>query len=147
MTVDTVALKQRIDLQGLIERYTTLQGGPKEYYGPCPKCQGTDRFHFRPDKGWFCRKCVGDPSVSGWHDALDLVMLVHGVNFVEAYEMLSSGDLPALTPELIAEREARRQQEQAEQREKQEQRRTELDHSGAWQEYHQNLDKLNARYL
>lgn len=147
MAVDTAELKQRIDLQGVIEGYTTLSGGPKEFYGPCPKCGGTDRFHFLAGKGWFCRKCTGDPSVAGWHDAIDLVMLVHGVNFMTAYEMLSAGGLPELTAEELAEREARQRQSLAELEAEREKRRKELDDSRAWEVYHQNLDKLGGRYL
>jgi hypothetical protein len=144
---DTQELLQKIDLRSLVESYTQLQGGPKEFFGSCPKCGGNDRFHFRPDKGFFCRTCTGDPSSGGWHDALDFIQLVHGVNFIEAYEMLNGGSAFVLSPELIAERDARQAREDEERRAKQERQRAKLERSGAWAEYHANLEKLNAYYL
>lgn len=146
MAVNTAELLQKVDFRSLVESYTELHGGPVEFFGACPKCGGKDRFHCN-DRGFFCRKCTGDPSVGGWHDALDFIQLVHGVNFLEAYEMLNSGVALALSPEQIAEREQRRAEEDAERAQKQAQRRAQLDSSGAWEEYHANLEQLNAYYL
>lgn len=56
---------------GLIGRYTSVRGG-REWHGPCPFCQGADRFrihtdHTFPKWNWECRKC----GQKGWADQLN----------------------------------------------------------------------------
>jgi len=63
-----------------------------EYEGPCPKCQGTDRFTVKPD-GWFCRQCRPIDPKHGWHDALDYVMWMQGLSVSAAVEQLTGEKL------------------------------------------------------
>jgi putative DNA primase/helicase len=49
-------------------------------HGPCPMCEGRDRFRFDDKDGagtWFCTKC-------GAGDGVKLVMLKTGLDFKEA---------------------------------------------------------------
>ncbi|MEW6658019.1 MAG: primase-helicase zinc-binding domain-containing protein [Thermodesulfobacteriota bacterium] len=63
----------------MVRRVATTRGG--EYAGPCPFCQGTDRFRVWPEhKGgcWWCRQC----GRSG--DLIQYLRDVRGVGFKEA---------------------------------------------------------------
>ena len=88
MTIDTGAIKARVDLLDVIGRDTTLRrvagtrGG--EYAGPCPSCGGTDRFRVQPERGlWWCRLCR-----DRWADAIEYVIWRDGVSFREAVGIL-----------------------------------------------------------
>lgn len=82
-----------IDLLAVIGNDTTLRrvastnGG--EFAGPCPFCQGVDRFRVQPNhpggKGlWYCRGCGEER----WHDAIDYVRRRDGLSFREACDRL-----------------------------------------------------------
>ena len=80
------------DLLAIIGTDTTLKkvagtrGG--EWSGPCPFCNGTDRFHAHPNwKGgeWHCNQCSPDER---WHSVYDYVMKRDGLTFVEAKELI-----------------------------------------------------------
>src|ERR671933_455903 len=82
--IDTAAIKQRIDLLGLIGADT--RGG--EYAGPCPFCGGRDRFRVQPEKGrWWCRGCSDGPR---WQDAIAYVRRREGVGFAETCQRLGA---------------------------------------------------------
>jgi phage/plasmid primase-like uncharacterized protein len=56
---DITALKQSTDLRELAAQHTTLIAKTKtESAGPCPICQGTDRFVVQANR-WLCRHCTG----------------------------------------------------------------------------------------
>jgi DNA primase len=90
--IDTAAIKQRIDLLGLIGADTRLKkvamtsGG--EYAGPCPFCGGRDRFRVQPLRGrWWCRGCSDGPR---WQDAIAYVRQREGLGFAEACQRLGA---------------------------------------------------------
>lgn len=62
------------------KKVSMIHGG--EYHGPCPGCQGTDRFHVWPHQGehgtFWCRQC----GKSG--DAIEYLMTYEGKSFPEA---------------------------------------------------------------
>jgi DNA primase len=91
-TIDTVAIKGRVDLLGLIgtdtrlKRVAATRGG--EYAGACPWCGGQDRFRVQPERGrWWCRGCSDGPR---WQDAIAYVRQRDGVDFVEACRRLGA---------------------------------------------------------
>lgn len=143
MEINVQEIKQRVNLLDLISPDTTLRGGPIEYSGPCPRCEGTDRFHLHIDKGWFCRVCTGEPDgVTGhWHDELDYIQWRDGVDFIEAYQRLG-GDTRATAEEsarLLAERTARDQERREQEARRHEERRKALDQSQAWLDYYRSM--------
>jgi len=94
--IATTALKQKIDLMGLVSRYTKVQkvagihGG--EYAGPCPRCGGRDRFRVQPERGlWWCRQCSPNEH---WQDAIDFVMWMEGLSFKDACAKLDGEPIP-----------------------------------------------------
>jgi len=61
--------------------------------GSCPKCGGHDRFIINVERNrWYCRKSEGHTG-NNRGDAIQLVMLVEGCNYVEANRLLSSSAL------------------------------------------------------
>lgn len=57
-----------------------------QQHGPCPKCEGTDRFRFDNKDGrgtWICNRC-------GAGSGVELVKLVKGVEFREAAKLIES---------------------------------------------------------
>lgn len=90
--IDVQAIKARVDLVDLtsahvrLKKVATTRGG--EWAGPCPFCNGRDRFRVQPEKGlWFCRQC----SPPGrWQDAIAFVMRRDGVSFTEACRILGA---------------------------------------------------------
>ncbi len=94
MTIDTQAIKERIDLVDLISRDVRLKkvastrGG--EWAGACPWCGGRDRFHVQRATGlWRCRQCSPE---GRWQDACGYVMRRDGVSFVDACRVLGASD-------------------------------------------------------
>lgn len=85
--IDTKNLKESIDLVEFAGQYTRIEQISRtgEFAGPCPQCGGTDRFHVKKDR-FYCRKCYPRGG-----DIIDLVQLIHGLNFKEACQWLSSG--------------------------------------------------------
>lgn len=150
--IDTQAVRTQTDLTALIGADTNLKrAGAREWAGPCPKCAGTDRFHLHEDKGWFCRQCTGEPDgVTGhWHDAIDYIMWRDGRNFIDAYQQLG-GDITISQQDkdrLKAERRQADAARKAHEAEERTNKRDELNKSGAWLEYHKNLDTLDKRDL
>ena len=93
-TIDTEAIKQRIDLREFAATYTTLRReSAKELSAPCPKCGGSKRFHVQAD-WFFCRDCYpfdnGKP-----HDVIAFVMWFDNCDFKEAVARLTNAPLPA----------------------------------------------------
>ncbi len=81
--IDTVELKERVDLVAIAERDVELRKvAADEYAGPCPKCGGDDRFHVT-GTWWFCRQCHEKRG-----DAIEYVQWRDGMGFVEACEVL-----------------------------------------------------------
>lgn len=78
--IDTDTLKNSVDLRHLASQYTALRGreGAREWYGPCPKCGGKDRFHVT-QTGFFCSYCHGKRSLK--HDAIEFIEWVEGLDF------------------------------------------------------------------
>jgi hypothetical protein len=75
-----------VRIEGEIARRggTLTKAGKWEWFGPCPKCGGTDRFSINIDKQVFnCRGC----QLGG--DVIALVMHVDGLDFLEAVEALT----------------------------------------------------------
>jgi hypothetical protein len=148
---DSLLTAKATNLLDLIGPTTKLRKvAAREYAGSCPICGGDDRFRVNLDKGWFCRHCQGEPGSGGhWGDAVDFVMWHDRVDFKAALYKLTG--INRLDPVLIEQRkterqaadQARQETEQAEQT----RARDDLNESGIWREYHDNLDKYNARPL
>jgi len=93
VSVDVVALKERVDLLELIGRDTRLKrvastrGG--EYAGACPFCGGRDRLRVQPARGrWWCRGCLG---AQRWQDVIAYVQRRDGIDdFAEACRRLGA---------------------------------------------------------
>lgn len=63
-----------------------LPATPKQH-GPCPRCEGKDRFRFDDQEGkgtWFCNQC--QPQAG---DGFDLVRNVRGCTFPEALQLVA----------------------------------------------------------
>ena len=81
-------IRRQVSLIQYIGQYTTLKGRPgKEHYGPCPFCDGDDRFRiFKDDRGWICRGCNRRQG-----DIFTFVMRMHNCDFKEARNILGYG--------------------------------------------------------
>jgi DNA primase len=82
----------------MVRRVATTRGG--EYAGPCPFCQGTDRFRVWPEhKGgrWWCRQC----GRSG--DLIQYLRDVRGMGFRDACRYAGK-EIEAPTPSLSKRR-------------------------------------------
>lgn len=55
----------------------------QEWSGPCPVCQGNDRFHVKAD-GFFCRRCHPE-----FGDAIEYMRWLHKDTFTGAVERLT----------------------------------------------------------
>lgn len=81
-----------------------LKGRNGQLAGPCPNCGGRDRFGVDLKRGlWNCRHCA-----TGGHDAISLIMLLDGCDFLRAVETLV-GPPPHGNMETADERLAREQ--------------------------------------
>ena len=90
-SIDTEALKAKIDLRVLAGQRTTLRKHTaKELCGPCPVCGGDDRFYVSRDV-WGCRNC----KTGG--DAIRFVEWVEKVDFMTAVKMLDENAVPTVT--------------------------------------------------
>jgi len=84
--VDTA---KRANVYELALRYTTLRReAVREYAGPCPRCQGEDRFHCTHE-WWFCRTCHPERG-----DAIEFIRWLTGAGFREAVGMLTGVPMP-----------------------------------------------------
>ncbi len=91
-TIDTVRLKQSVDLRTIAERYTVLRRqSDAESAGACPWCGGTDRFRVFVDH-FFCRPGPGHCGRKG--DTIEFIQQRANVDFKTACEMLAGGILP-----------------------------------------------------
>lgn len=131
-----------IDLVGYIGALTTLKKcAANEYCGPCPKCGGSDRFRVS-NRGWFCRKCSGEPGSGGhWGDALDFVQWLYGDRLFQGIERLTGHRV--IDPLEITRIQQERQQREAGRKEAETSERDaaldRLQQAGADLEYHGNL--------
>jgi hypothetical protein len=149
MMLDIAAVKQSADIVGMIGRDTKLDGGPNEFYGPCPKCGGDDRMHVHRTKGWFCRICKKAPGEGGhWNDAIDYIMFRDECDFATAYNKL--GGSTTLSADEYRKMQVERQERDAERRQveqaTQAERRQTLNQSKAWVSFYQSLDEY-SRHL
>jgi hypothetical protein len=79
-----VPIEREIDRRGV-----KLKRVGAEHVGPCPKCDGEDRFAINPAKGvWNCRGC----DTGG--DVIKLVEHLDGVDFMHACEALAGEPPP-----------------------------------------------------
>lgn len=136
---DRIQAAKSIDMLGLVEKTTRLKKvATSEWAGACPKCGGKDRFRVDPDKGWFCRKCTGEPGSGGhWQDQIDFVMWLKNIRLHQALTELT-GDKGFTKQELeqIASDRQKRENErlQIEQMAAGE-ARSKLNQSGDWRKY------------
>ena len=84
---------KRTDMHQLADRYIELRRkAAQEWEGPCPKCQGHDRFVVDAN-GWFCRQCKPFDKDHGWYGPIDFVMWMHGFGFLEAVAFLTGAQM------------------------------------------------------
>ena len=117
-TIDRIQAAKAVDMMGLVGKFTSLRKvAAHEYAGPCPRCGGKDRFRVDPDKGWFCRRCTGEPGSGGhWGDQIDFVMWLRNVKLPEALVHLT-GSRGFTKAELDKLAEERRQHDLTRERE------------------------------
>jgi len=89
MTIDTVRIKEQVDLVALVGKDVHLRKvastGGGEYAGPCLKCGGEDRFHVSASGWWFCRQCHERRG-----DAIAYLMWRDGTTFLDACSALGN---------------------------------------------------------
>ena len=80
------ALKEKVSIKELVERYTELKPRGRDYWGCCPfHKEKTPSFKVAPEKGtWYCFGCQEGG------DAIDFVMKIENLGFSEAAEKLAS---------------------------------------------------------
>ena len=103
--IDELIIEQAktVDLINLAGKNTELhKESSTEWSGPCPRCGGHDRFHVKAS-GFFCRNraCWPDGSEK-FGDSIAYVRWLHGVNFVDAINILTGG-VNAPAPRRIAQ--------------------------------------------
>lgn len=98
-----------------------LKRAGREHVGPCPACNGTDRFSINPGKNlWHCR------GHGGGHGAIGLTMHIAGLSFAQACEALTGEPNPSTNRParpLSAEEQAARNRQRIEAERAQEARR------------------------
>jgi len=121
---ETILRAKQVSLEDTIRQAANLHRvGPHEYAGPCPRCGGRDRFRLNTQRGWFCRRCTGEPGGGGrWLDVIDFVQFLYNVDLRNAVQRLI-GDRQRMTPaeieQISRERAERERAEAEEQRRKQ----------------------------
>src|SRR5690348_6343177 len=116
LSPELIALRDRAYATATCEQWAAQQGwqlrrSGGEQTGPCPVCGGTDRFSINTRMNvWNCRGC----GVGG--DVIFLVMHTQHLKFVEACELIT-GDKAStpISPEELAQLEAKRLAERAQQ--------------------------------
>ena len=89
-SVEAVDTAKRANVYELAVHYTMLRReAAREYAGPCPRCQGEDRFHCTHE-WWFCRTCHPERG-----DAIEFIRWLTGAGFREAVGMLTGVPMPA----------------------------------------------------
>ena len=80
------ALKEKVSIKELVERYTELKLRGGDYWGCCPfHKEKTPSFKIAPEKGtWHCFGC------DEGGDAIDFVMKIENLDYSEAAEKLVS---------------------------------------------------------
>ncbi|GJD65156.1 DUF7146 domain-containing protein [Methylobacterium frigidaeris] len=110
---DWTQAARAVGLAEVASRYNLALRGSNERVGPCPVCGGRDRFGINLRKGVFlCRGC------GKGGDAIALVMLVEGCDFLAACEILTGqapprGEGSTLSVEERAALEAERAEKRA----------------------------------
>lgn len=98
MKFDVEQIKASVNLIEYASRYSELRRASNaEYYGPCPWCQGTDRFRVFTDH-FFCRPGPGHCGRKG--DVIEFVAQQNNTDFKGACELLSGGTTPETTEPL-----------------------------------------------
>lgn len=85
-----------LPMLGVPERFLSRR------HGPCPMCEGKDRFRWDDKDGrgtYYCNQC-------GAGTGVDLVMKVKGLSFIEAVRIIET-QLPNAKPELRAQKRQR----------------------------------------
>ncbi len=78
-------VKAPVDMYDLGSRYSELRKVARnEWAGACHHCGGADRFHVHAAGWWFCRQCHEKRG-----DAIELVRVMEGLDFVAACEWLA----------------------------------------------------------
>jgi DNA primase len=78
-------VKAPVNMYDLGSRYSELHKVARnEWAGACHHCKGHDRFHVHADGWWFCRQCHEKRG-----DAIELVRVMEGLDFVAACEWLA----------------------------------------------------------
>jgi hypothetical protein len=90
LSSETITRARAITIENVIdERGFKLKGLGAERSGPCPRCDGRDRFAINTNKQkWLCRNC----HPKGGGDAISLVMFLDGVGFNAACVQMTGGE-------------------------------------------------------
>ncbi len=89
MKFDVDQIKASVNLIEYAAQYSELRrASGSEYCGPCPWCQGTDRFRVFTDH-FFCRPSPGHCGRKG--DIIEFVTQMNNVDFKGACELLTGG--------------------------------------------------------
>jgi DNA primase len=99
--IDTLEVNRTVDLLTLAGGLTHLgtrpaaSSGGGEWKGPCPFCNGKDRFslqpYHQPEPRWMCRNCTDGK----WKDAIEFgKRLYPGLKFTEMIGKLTGGNIP-----------------------------------------------------
>jgi hypothetical protein len=135
----------RANLVDRIGKFVTLRKvAAHEWAGACVVCGGRDRLRVHDKKGWFCRKCIGEPGSGGhWGDYADFTRLALGWTLKDT--LRNMGIDRRLSPEEVAKFEAERKAAQEAERQaeaaKQAAVHSRLTQSATWQIYNRNLDE------
>lgn len=144
--IDPVLVKEQApDLLSLAEPLTILRKvGANEWSGPCPFCQGVDRFsvqpYHTPEARWLCRNCTDGK----WKDVINFIERRDNVNFTDACKTLFGGEVKiAIDPEeyerIQQAREETIQERLERERQAQQVVRDRLHNERAWEPYYQIL--------
>jgi putative DNA primase/helicase len=90
-TAEWIDRARAVDIGDMIvQRSIKLRGRGQQFWGPCPRCGGRDRFGIHIGKQVFhCRGCGGHG-----HGAIDLIMFLDNVTFREAIEVITGERQP-----------------------------------------------------
>jgi DNA primase len=99
--IDFKGLNQKVNLFVAASSVTSLKkkalSGGGEWAGPCPFCQGNDRFRVQPNNGrWLCHYCTEGK----WKDGVDFIVRLHHLDLkkysdrIELGRLITGGVLP-----------------------------------------------------
>jgi phage/plasmid primase-like uncharacterized protein len=84
---DEIERAKRVPLEEVLALCGITLKGKNHRYGPCPQCNGTDRFSITiSNQLWRCRHCAPKGG-----DAIDLLIHITRCTFGEAVERLTGG--------------------------------------------------------